>query len=143
MCQTSTASGNTLPSTNLFPVCRSSGSISCHPPRSLLAGWRAAHSPRFRSQSISGTSRLMTPAWSSESQGGKSGEAPETGALGDTLIVTGPEGSDINERTGMCARYLVGNAAAEMSLWQPRMSLECSYFPLCPPPNLCGCPLSR
>lgn len=65
--------------------------ISCHPPHSLLAGWRAAHSPRFRSQSIRGTSRLMTPAWSPEGQGGKSGEAPETGVLTSVLVGKSPE----------------------------------------------------
>lgn len=132
----------TLCSTSLFTFCQSSGSISCHPPHALLAGWRAAHSPRFWSQSIRGTSRLMAPAWFSEGQGGKSGEAPETGALGNILIVAGPEGSDINKQTGMCARCLAGTAARRDVSWQPGMSLEYSHFPLCPSPNLFGCPLS-
>lgn len=62
------------------------------PPHSLLAGCRSAHSPRFWSQSIRGTSRLIAPAWPSGGQGGKSGEAPETGALRNIFIFTGPRG---------------------------------------------------
>ena len=53
----------------------------------------------------------MTPAWSSGGKGGKSGEAPETGALRNILVFMGSEGSDINRRTGTCARCLAGTAA--------------------------------
>ena len=67
------------------------------PPHSLLAGCRSAHSPRFWSQSIRGTSRLIAPADPLGAREGSLEKLQRLELLGTFSYLRGPEGSEINK----------------------------------------------